>query len=91
MKLKLSDLKEDGIHSQRQKAKNSTGKRIIVEWTDELINLIDEIKCLPPHRIGDAHLFITRQGKPYYNPETMRCNACAVTHLIRCGSDSWIG
>ena len=29
----------------------------------------------PPRRIGDAHLFITRQGKPYYDPNTMRCNA----------------
>lgn len=44
----------------------------VVEWTDDLKGLIDEIKALPPHRIGDAHLFITRQGKPL---ETMRCNA----------------
>lgn len=36
LKLKLSDLKEDGIHSQRQKTKESTGKRTIIEWADDL-------------------------------------------------------
>jgi len=75
LKIKLSDLKEDGIHSQRQKTKNTTGKRIIIEWDDDLRFLIKEIKNLNPHRIGNVHLFVTRQGKPYYNPETMRCNA----------------
>jgi len=76
LQLKLSDLKEDGIHFQRQKTMNKTGKRIIIEWGNgELKSLIEEIKRLPPHRIGEAHLFVTRQCKPYYNPETMRCNA----------------
>ena len=75
LKLKLSDLKEDGIHSQRQKTKNTTGKRLIIEWTDELEDLIAEIKQLAPYRIGDVYLFVTRQGKPYFNPETMKCSA----------------
>ena len=75
LQLKLSDLQDDGIHYQRQKTKNSTGKRIIIEWSEELTNLIEEIKSLPPHRIGNAHLFVTRQGKPYYNPDTMQCSA----------------
>jgi len=75
LQLKLSDLKEDGIHYQRQKTKNTTGKRIIVEWTDELKELIDEIKKLAPYRIGDVYLFVTRKGKPYFDPETMKCNA----------------
>lgn len=75
LQLKLSDLKEDGIHSQRQKTKNTTGKRLIIIWTDELIELIEEIKQLSPYRIGDVYLFVTRLGKPYFNPETMKCNA----------------
>ena len=76
LQLKLSDLKEDGIHFQRQKTYKKTAKRYIIEWGNgELKSLIEEIKSFPPHRIGDAHLFITRQCKPYYNPETMKCNA----------------
>jgi len=75
LQLKLSDLKEDGIHSQRQKTKNTTGKRLIVKWSDDLKELTDEILKLPPRRIGDTYLFVTRQGKPYFNPETMKCNA----------------
>jgi integrase len=27
--------------------------------------LLDEIQRIPPRRIGDAPLFVTRQGKPY--------------------------
>jgi len=76
LQLKLSDLKEDGIHFQRQKTNKKTGKRFIIEWGNgELKSLIEEIKSFPPHRIGNAHLFVTRQCKPYYNPETMKCNA----------------
>ena len=75
LKLKLSDLKEDGIHYQRQKTRNTTGKRIIIKWTDELKSLIEEIKLLAPYRVGDVYLFVTRQGKPYFDPKTMKCNA----------------
>lgn len=75
LQLKLSDLKDDGIHSQRQKTKNTTGKQTIYSWTDELEELIEEIKQLSPGRIGDVYLFVTRQGKPYFNPVTMKCNA----------------
>lgn len=75
LQLKLSDLKEDGIHSQRQKTKNTTGKKLIIEWTKDLKELTNEILQLPPRRIGDTYLFVTRQGKAYFNPETMKCNA----------------
>ena len=75
LKLKLSDLKEDGIHSQRQKTKNTTGKRLIITWTNELKELTDEILKLPPRRVGNTYLFVTRQGKPYFNEKTMKCNA----------------
>lgn len=76
LKLKMSDLKEDGIHYIRQKTRKKNPKRMIVEWGNgELKSLVEEIIKFPPHRIGNAHLFVTRQCKPYFNPETMRCNA----------------
>lgn len=63
--LKLSDLKEDGIHCKPAKTGKTTGKRIIYQWSDKLRGVIDEIRSIPPRRIGNAHLFTTRQGKPY--------------------------
>ena len=36
--------------------------------------LLDEILQIPPSRIGDAPLFVTRQGKPYID-ERGKCNA----------------
>ncbi len=52
-------------------------KKTIIEWDEdgEMKDLINEILLIPPRRIGEVHLFTTRQGKPYYNPETMKCNA----------------
>lgn len=74
LRLRLSNLKEDGIHVQPNKTRKSTGKRLIIEWDDDLRALIEEIKQIKPRRIGDAPLFTTRQGKPYID-EQGRCNA----------------
>jgi len=52
---------------QPHKTAKTTGKRLIIEWDadDELKAVISDIQRLPPRRIGDAPLFVTRQGKPY--------------------------
>lgn len=63
--LQLSNLQEDGIHCQPSKTAKSSGKRLIIYWTDELRELIKDIKSIPPHRIGNATLFTTKHGKPY--------------------------
>jgi len=63
--LKLTDLKEDGIHIQPSKTRNSTGRRQIYQWSEKRHHVVDKIKAIPPRRIGPAHLFTTRQGKPY--------------------------
>jgi len=67
LRLKLSDLKEDGIHVQPSKTRRKTQKRLIISWDEagELRTLCDSILKIPPSRIGDAHLFTTRQGKCY--------------------------
>ena len=76
LRLKLSNLKEDGIYVLLNKTKLSTGKRLIIEWDQEgdMRALLDEILRIPPRRIGDAPLFVTRQGKPYIDNQG-RCNA----------------
>ena len=67
LRLVLSDIKEDGIHVQPSKTQNSSGKRLIIEWDEpgEMRALVNEILKIPPLRIGDAPLFVTRQGKHY--------------------------
>ena len=76
LRLNLSNLKEDGIHVLLNKTKQSTGKRLIIEWDQEgdMRALLDEILRIPPRRIGDAPLFVTRQGKSYIDNQG-RCNA----------------
>lgn len=76
LRLKLSNLEEDGIHVLLNKTKLSTGRRLIIEWDqeDDMRALIDEILLIPPRRIGDAPLFVTRQGKSYIDNQG-RCNA----------------
>lgn len=74
LRLKLSDLQKDGIHVQPSKTRASSGKRLIFKWDDELRAVIETIKQIKPHRIGDSHLFTTRQGKPYID-ERGKCNA----------------
>ena len=76
LRLKLSNLKEDGIHVLLNKTKQSTGKRLIIEWDQEgdMRALSDEILRIPPRRIGDAPLFVTRRGKSYIDYQG-RCNA----------------
>ncbi len=64
------------IFGDRKQGKK-TGKTTIIEWDEEgeMKALIDKILLIPPRRIGETYLFTTRQGKPYFDPETMRCNA----------------
>ena len=76
LRLKLSNLKEDGIHVLLNKTKQSTGKRLIIEWDQngDMRALLDDILRIAPRRIGDAPLFVTRQGKSYIDNQG-RCNA----------------
>lgn len=64
LSLKLSDLKEDGIHVTPRKTSQTTGKKIIIEWSEELSSSINEIKALRK-KILSVWLLHTRQGQPY--------------------------
>ncbi|WP_343743260.1 integrase [Herbaspirillum huttiense] len=61
------DFKDDGIHVQRRKVKNTTGKRTIYAWTPELRDEISHALELRPKKAD--WLFCTRKGTGYYNEE----------------------
>ena len=67
LRLRVPELRDDGIHVQPHKTKDSTGIRLIIEWdpAGELQELVEEILRLPPRRVGDVPLFVTREGMPY--------------------------
>lgn len=67
LRLRLGQVREDGIHVQPSKTKGTTGKRLIIGWDEagELRALIDEVLHVPPRRVGDVYLFVNRKGEPY--------------------------
>lgn len=60
LKIRLADLRDDGIHVRQQK----TGKRQVFLWTDELRGVIEAAKALPKP-IGSMFLLCRRDGSPY--------------------------
>ena len=64
LSLKQTDLKDDGIHVTPSKTANTTGKSMIIEWSDELRFAIAVIQALSK-KVGSIWLFHTRQGQPY--------------------------
>lgn len=65
LRLKLSDLREDGIHVTT----NKTGKPIIYEWSAELRECITLVKSTRPVQVSQ-YLFCTRRGRGYINERT---------------------
>lgn len=68
LRLTMSDLKEDGIHIQRHKTRDSTGKRTIYEWTPELTAAVTMAKNARPAL--STFLFCNRYGAGYINEVT---------------------
>lgn len=57
-------IKEDGIHIQRHKTRNSTGKRTIYEWSPELRASVDMALQARPVA-SSVYLFCNRDGAGY--------------------------
>lgn len=57
------DLKEDGIHFQAAKTKNSTGARVVVSWSPELRAVVERARQMNP---GVIHLtlLVGKHKKP---------------------------
>lgn len=66
LRLKISQLKEDGIHVTPSKTEESTGKSIIYKWTDELRAAVAEAKSVRPVHIS-PYLFCNRRGECYWD------------------------
>ena len=60
LKLRLSDLKEDGIHVVAGK----TGKKSIIQWNDDLRAAIEASRRLP-RSVRGMYVFCNRLGQPY--------------------------
>lgn len=64
LSLKMSDFENDGIHIEPRKTAQTTGKRIIIEWTDDLKSAIEDVMKLRK-KILSIWLFHTNTGQPY--------------------------
>ena len=64
LRLRIDDLKEDGIHVTPRKTALSTGKSIIIVWTAELRDAVNAVLEARPVKTS-AWLFCTRRGEPY--------------------------
>lgn len=71
LRLTMSDMKDDGIHVMPGKTENSTARRLIYEWTEELRGAVAMAKSARPVSIA-PWLFCTRKGEGYFNEETGR-------------------
>jgi integrase len=80
LRLTSANLKDDGIHIQRHKTANSTGKRTIYEWDDKKDPVTGALILGPLRRAADQaksvrpalspFLFANRKGGSYINEET---------------------
>lgn len=71
LRLSMSALQEDGIHLTPNKTKKSTGKRVIIGWSDELREAIAMAKAARSVQIG-PYLFCNRAGECYIDEATGR-------------------
>lgn len=71
LRLKLTQLQEDGIHVTPGKTENSTGKRLIIEWSDELRAAVALAKAARPVDIS-PWLFCTSTGDNYFDETSGR-------------------
>jgi integrase len=71
LRLTMSDLKEDGIHITPHKTINTTGKRLIIRWSDELREAVAMAKKVRPVKLSPL-LFCNRLGKCYFDEKSGR-------------------
>lgn len=64
LSIKISDIKDDGLHVHPRKSRNTTGKKLIIELTPELSEILNGIKG-NAKKITSIWLFHTRLGQPY--------------------------
>lgn len=68
LRLTETDLRDDGIHVTPHKTQGSTGKKLIIDWSDELRAAVESAKAVRPVHIS-PWLFCTRDGTGYIDEE----------------------
>lgn len=68
LRLQEQQLQDDGIHNQRHKTINSTGKKTIYQWTPSLRDAVDLARAARPKK--STFLFCNRRGQGYVNELT---------------------
>jgi integrase len=72
LRLSMSNILEDGLHVTPGKTRKSSGKSIIIEWSDELRAAVDAAKAARP--VLSPLLFCNRMGKSYIKEEDGTAN-----------------
>ena len=63
LSLTRDDLTEDGILVTPSKTETSSGKTLLIEWSEDLREVVGRAKCIKPQ--VRQHLICNRQGKAY--------------------------
>lgn len=71
LRLVEDDLKEDGIHITPHKTLNSTGKRLIISWSDEVRAAVEMAKAARPVK-SSSFIFCNRLGQCYFDEKSGR-------------------
>jgi integrase len=71
LRLTMSDLQEDGIHVTPRKTQATTGKSLIISWSEELRSAIGSAKVARPVKLA-SYLFCNRDGECYFDEVTGR-------------------
>lgn len=66
LRLTMSDLQDDGIFVEPGKTSGSTGKRMVIAWSDELRQAVATAKTARPVQLS-PYLFCTLKGECYFN------------------------
>lgn len=68
LSIRILDLHTDGIHVTPRKTASSSGKSIVIEWSEELKAAIKDIRRLD-NKISSLFLFHTRKGQSYMSED----------------------
>lgn len=71
LRLTMSDLQEDGIHVTPRKTLSTTGKSLIIAWSDELRSAVASAKAARPVKLA-PFLFCNRDGECYFDEASGR-------------------
>ena len=73
LKLRISDMREDGIHVMPSKTASSSGRKSFRKWTPELREIVQECLTARPVDIG-PFLFCNKRGESYFDEDSGSAN-----------------